>query len=77
MSDSNFKQFLESGRKIIVDTKTKKASQPVVKKLPPPVSEAPTDPHDSFCKRIVRDKPHKKHLVEFFEEQIQKEESKL
>ena len=75
--DQNFQNFLQTGRKIILDTKAKKTTTAKVKKLPEPKEEAPLDCHSSFCKRVINEKPKHKYLVEFFEEQIQKEEAKL
>lgn len=75
--DQNFQNFLQTGRKIILDTKAKKTTTAKTKTLPEPKAEGPTDPHTSFCKRVINEKPKPKYLVEFFEEQIQKEEAKL
>lgn len=76
-TDQNFQNFLQTGRKIILDTKAKKTTTAATKKLPEPKPEGPTDPHTSFCKTVTRDKPKPKYLIEFFEEQIKKEEAKL
>lgn len=75
--DDNFRNFLESGRKILVDTKTKRPKQPEVKKLPAPKAEGPKDPRESFIKTCIRDKPPKKFVLEFWQEEIEKEEAKL
>ena len=75
--DDNFRNFLESGRKILLDTKTKRPKQPETKKLPPPKAEGPKDPRESFIKHCIREKPSKKYLLEFWETEIEKEESKL
>lgn len=75
--DQNFQNFLQTGRRIILDTKAKKTTTTATKKLPELKSEGPTDPHTSFCKTVIREKPKPKHLIEFFEEQIAKEEAKL
>lgn len=75
--DKNFQQFLETGKKIILDTKAKKTSLTATKKLPEPKPEGPTDPHTSFCKMVIREKPKSKVLIEFFEDQITREEARL
>lgn len=75
--DKNFQEFLQTGRRIILDTKAKKTSATATKKLPEPKPEGPTDPHTSFCKMVIREKPKPKVLIEFFEDQITKEEAKL
>ena len=74
--DENFKNFLQSGRKILLDTKTKKPTQPETKKLAAP-KEGPRDPREAFIKHCVREKPNKKYLLEFWESEIEKEEQKL
>lgn len=75
--DDNFRSFLESGRKILLDTKTKKPKQPETKKLAPPKADGPKDPREVFIKHCIREKPPKKYLLEFWETEIEKEESKL
>ena len=75
--DQNFQAFLQTGRKIILDTKAKKTTSAAVKKMPPPKPEGPTDLHTSFVKHCIQEKPKPKYLLEFFEEQIKKEEAKL
>ena len=75
--DPGFLQFLQSGRKILTDTKTPRRAEPKTKKLAPPKPEEPLDPHDRFVKKCIRDKPSKKVLLEFFEDTIKSEESKL
>lgn len=74
--DENFRNFLQSGRKILLDTKTKRPKQPETKKLAPP-KEGPRDPRESFIKTCIRDKPPKKFLLEFWGTEIEKEEAKL
>jgi hypothetical protein len=51
---------------------------PKSKSLPERVAaDAALDPHDAAIKKFIRDKPHKKHLLEFFNKTIELEESKL
>ena len=75
--DQNFLAFLQSGKKILTDTKTARKSEPKTKKLPPPTPDEPLDPHERFVKKCIRDKPSKKVLLEFFEDTIKSEEAKL
>jgi hypothetical protein len=75
--DQNFQAFLQTGRKIILDTKAKKTTSAAVKKMPAPKQEGPSDPHTSFVKHVVQEKPKPKYLLEFFEEEIKREEAKL
>ena len=75
--DQNFLQFLQSGKKILTDTKTPRRVEPKTKKLPPPKPDEPTDPHDRFVKKCIKDKPSRKVLLEFFEDTIKSEEAKL
>lgn len=75
--DQNFLAFLQSGKKILTDTKTPRKSEPKTKKLPAPTPDEPSDPHERFIKKCVRDKPSKKVLLEFFEDTIKSEEAKL
>lgn len=76
-TDTNFQAFLQSGRKIILDTKAKKTTTTAVKKLAVPKVEDSGDPHKNFCKHVIAEKPKPKYLVEFFEDIIQREEAKL
>ena len=75
--DQGFLQFLQSGKKILTDTKTPKRAQVQTKKLAPPKPEEPLDPHQRFVKKCIADKPSKKVLIEFFEDIIKSEEAKL
>lgn len=66
------------GCKILQDTKTPKQglakAKPVVTK---PEQPQILDMHQAAVKRFVKDKPHKKHLLEFFERVIEAEEKNL
>ena len=75
--DPNFLSFLKSGKKILTDTTTPRKIEPKTKKLPPPTPDEPLDPYERFVKKCIRDKPSKKVLLEFFEDMIKTEESKL
>lgn len=66
------------GCKILTDTKTPRQSLPKGK----PVQVKPETPqildmHQAAVKRFIKDKPHKKHLLEFFERVIEAEEKNL
>ena len=84
MSDA-LKDFLASGKKLLNDTKTpRKAPEPANTKkgsLPNPAlgSGEPVerDPHKLFIRRVVKEKPSKKEVVEQFEKFIEQAESQL
>lgn len=76
MSDY-FKDLAKRNCKILQDTKTPRQSTPKVKDMPLKASEQDLDIHQSAVKRFVKDKPHKKHILEFFEKIIEIEEKKL
>jgi hypothetical protein len=68
MSDY-LKEVLASGRKVLTDTKTpKKHPEPSGKpgKLPNPAAGSPPekDPHKVFVRRMTKERPKKKDLVE-------------
>jgi predicted hydrocarbon binding protein len=73
------KELYQSGRKIVVDTKSPKNTTGVSKKVSDKAApkEQITDIHEAFVKRVVKDKPPKKDLVEFFERVCDAEEKKL
>jgi hypothetical protein len=70
MSDTFFKDFITSGRKIIVDTKVPKMSNKVEK--PPTVADSfkggkPMNGYDVLIKRVIKELPSKKDLIQDFE----------
>lgn len=66
------------GCKILQDTKTPKQSLPKAKAVvAKPETPQILDIHQAAVKRFVKDKPHKKHLLEFFERVIEAEEKNL
>lgn len=76
MSDL-LKDLAKKGTKILTDTKTPRQETPKAKSLPNKVAPQELDVHQAAVKRFVKEKPHKKHLIEFFEKIIESEEKKL
>lgn len=76
MSDV-LKDLAKRNCKILQDTKTPKQNLPKAKSLPTSSSDQILDIHQTAVKRFIKDKPHKKHLLEFFEKVIEAEEKKL
>jgi hypothetical protein len=79
MSNSVLQDCQKMGIKILQDCKTAKRAQPDAKKIPEkaaPPSE-PLDIHQAAVKKFIKEKPHRKHLLEFFERVIETEEKKL
>jgi hypothetical protein len=79
--DANLKQFLESKKSIILDTKI-----PAIKKqsttTPKPgkgMMDKPieSDPYKRLALNAIKDKPSKTDLIEKFQSFIEAEESKL
>lgn len=64
------------GAKILLDTKAPKRTEAKKKSLPIPMEDN-RDPHTKFIERVVKEKPKKQVLLEFFETTIQQEEAKL
>jgi hypothetical protein len=65
MNDA-LKEFLNSGKRIITDTKLPKAKE--TKKQPTLESITPqsNDPHHNFIKRVIQNKPKKAEILEDF-----------
>ena len=76
MSDL-LKDLASKGTKILTDTKTPRQALAKGKAIPHKESEQVLDLHQAAVKRFVKDKPHKKHLIEFFEKVIEAEEKLL
>ena len=76
MSDL-LKELAKKGCKILSDTKTPRQNLPKAKAIPHKDAEQILDLHQASVKRFIKDKPHKKHLIEFFERVIEAEEKKL
>ena len=76
--DSILKDFLSSGRALVSDTK-----KPVVKlpksdkKGKQSMSDTETDPHKVFIRRIIKEKPPKKEVIEQFQRFIDSAEACL
>jgi len=68
----------KKGCKILTDTKTARQNLPKAKALPEKAAPEPIlDLHQAAVKRFIKDKPHKKHILEFFEKVITAEEKLL
>lgn len=65
------------GAKILLDTKTPKNAQPAKKGLPATPMMDTRDPHQKFIEKVIKEKPKRAVLLEFFVDQITLEESKL
>ena len=77
MSD-HLKDIAKRGLKILQDTKTQRQALPKSKALPDKLNPEPIlDIHQAAVKKFVKDKPHKKHILEFFEKVITAEEKLL
>jgi hypothetical protein len=76
MSDL-LKDLAAKGCKILTDTKTPRQGLAKAKAIPQKAAEQVLDLHQAAVKRFVKDKPHKKHLIEFFEKVIEAEERLL
>ena len=76
MADKLLADYSKRGIKILQDTKAPRKDVPKAKSLPTH-SEPITDIHEATVKRFIKDKPNKKHLLEFFDKIIEIEESKL
>jgi len=77
MSDT-LKDMNRMGIKILQDTKTAKKEMAKSKSLPDKLNPKPQGSiHDVAVAKFIKDKPSKKHILEFFERIIEIEESKL
>lgn len=65
------------GCKILTDTKTPRQQVAKAKEIPHKEPDQILDIHQAAVKRFIKDKPHKKHILEFFEKVIEAEEKKL
>ena len=78
MSDTFFRDFINSGRKIISDTKTPKLPNSKAEKLPTASDMMkggkPMTGYDVFIKRIIKELPSKKELIEDFQNFIKQAE---
>lgn len=64
------------GAKILLDTKAPKQEKAKKQSLPTPMMDN-RDPHEKFIEKVIKDKPKKQVLLEFFETTIDQEEAKL
>ena len=66
------------GLKILQDTKTTKQQIPKANSLPNSLNPKPAGSlHDLAVAKFIKEKPSKKHILEFFEKVIEMEEAKL
>jgi len=77
--DATFKDFLQSGRALLTDTKTPRKLAAVGTKLNPlkvgGMDE--TDPYKAFVKRVISEKPKKGELVKDLKRFIEGAEAQL
>lgn len=76
------KDFLQSGKKLLADTKTPKAKKDTpkekeVKKHMLQEASGSQDPHKAFIRKTVKDKPKKSEVVEQLQRFIDQAESAL
>jgi len=64
------------GAKILANTKTPKQQQPKKQALPAPMTDN-RSPHEKFIEKVIKEKPKKQVLLEFFQTTIDQEEAKL
>jgi hypothetical protein len=77
MSD-HLQDLAKKGLKILQDTKTPRQSLPKAKEIAAKASpDQVLDLHQAAVRRFIKDKPHKKHILEFFEKVITAEEKLL
>ena len=77
MSDK-LKDIQAMGLKILQDTKTSRKELPKAKSLPDKLNPKPQGSiHDMAVAKFIKEKPPKKHILEFFEKIIEAEEAKL
>ncbi len=67
----------KKGCKILQDTKTPRQASVKAKEIPSKEPAQNLDVHQAAVKKFVKDKPHKKHVLEVFEKIIEAEEKKL
>lgn len=76
MSDI-LRDLAKRGTKILTDTKTRRETPAKTTALPTPSVKEPDDIHSVAVRRVVKEKPNKKVILEFFQEIIDMEEAKL
>lgn len=77
MSDK-LRDIQAMGLKILQDTKTPRKQTPKANSLPNHLNPKPQGSlHDVAVAKFIKEKPSKKHLIEFFEKVIEIEEAKL
>lgn len=78
MSNAVLQDMQKMGIAILQDCKTNRKSMPNSKKISDKVAAPEVlDIHQAAVRKFIKDKPKKKHLIEFFETIIEAEEKKL
>lgn len=76
--DSTLKSFIESGRRLLVDTKQRKTAGP---KKPNPskdlVEPTETDPFRAFVRRVISERPKKEEILKDIHRFIKSAEDSL
>lgn len=72
---NTLKDFQKSGKTLITDTKLRRANPIKEKEKAKP--EELGDPHKTFVRKCIQDKPKKHEIVEEFKKFIKVEEDKL
>ena len=78
--DATLKALMDSGRRVVADTKTPKLAQKkkeVSRDEALGVGPQETDPHKIFVKRAINEKPKKAEIVKDIERFIKQAESEL
>ena len=79
--DSGLRNFLETKKNLILDTKLPsiRKQKTEVPKVPKSMQERPieNDPYKKFANTVIKDKPTKKDIIEKIQSFIDAEEAKL
>lgn len=76
--DTHFKEFLASGRTLLLDTKTPRKVVPASRKIKKEdMGIAETDPYKAFVRRVVQEKPKKTEIVKELKRFAEAAESQL
>lgn len=70
-------ELAKKGCKILTDTKTPKETNVKAKEIPYKEPEQVLTANQALVKKFIKEKPHKKHLIDFFEKVIEAEEKLL
>lgn len=77
--DSILKEFIQSGKALLADTKRPAVKQKTVEKVSKESMMGYTeqDPHKILIRRVVKEKPGKKEVIEHFKRFIDQAEADL